>query len=98
MLAEKNELDNKVYAVYISPLKALGNDIHKNLVEPLAEIYELAESRNIKLQKINIALRGEAQFFEWKLAQFNNNYFDTFAGWVASVFLRYKSRQKWENV
>ncbi len=57
MLAEKNELDNKVYAVYISPLKALGNDIHKNLVEPLAEIYELAEKKNIKLQKINIALR-----------------------------------------
>jgi ATP-dependent helicase Lhr and Lhr-like helicase len=57
MLAEKNELENRVYAVYISPLKALSNDIHKNLIEPLEEIYELAEKKNIKLQKINVALR-----------------------------------------
>jgi len=57
MLAEKNELENKVYAVYISPLKALSNDIHKNLIEPLEEITKLAESKGIKLQKINIGLR-----------------------------------------
>ena len=56
-LAEKNELDNKVYAVYTSPLKALSNDIHKNLVEPLEEIKELAEKKEVKLQEIRIALR-----------------------------------------
>ena len=60
MLAEKNELDNKVYAVYISPLKALGNDIHKNLIEPLDEIYKLAEKKGIKLQKININIKTTA--------------------------------------
>jgi len=49
-IAEKNELENRVYCVYTSPLKALSNDIHKNLVEPLEEIYELAESKGIKLQ------------------------------------------------
>ena len=42
-LAEKNKLEEKVYAVYTSPLKALSNDIHKNLVEPLNEIREIAE-------------------------------------------------------
>ncbi len=57
ILAEKNELEDKVYSVYISPLKALSNDIHKNLIEPLNEIYELAERKNIKLQKIRVALR-----------------------------------------
>jgi len=57
MLAEKNELENKIYAVYISPLKALSNDVHKNLIEPLEEIYEIAEKKNIKLQKINVSLR-----------------------------------------
>jgi ATP-dependent Lhr-like helicase len=57
ILAEKNELEDKVYAVYTSPLKALSNDIHKNLVEPLDEIYEIAKKKNIKLQKIRIALR-----------------------------------------
>ena len=56
-LAEKNALENKVYAVYTSPLKALSNDIHKNLIEPLTEIEELAKSKGLKLQKIRIGLR-----------------------------------------
>jgi len=56
-LAEKHELENKVYAVYTSPLKALSRDIHKNLIEPLQEIEQIAESQGIKLQKIRIGLR-----------------------------------------
>ncbi|MBW2977283.1 ATP-dependent helicase [Candidatus Woesearchaeota archaeon] len=40
--AEKGILEDKIYAVYISPLKALNNDIQKNLVEPLKEIEEIA--------------------------------------------------------
>ncbi len=39
--AEKGILKDKVYCVYISPLKALNNDIQKNLVEPLQEIEKL---------------------------------------------------------
>mgnify|MGYP001608496838 CR=1 FL=1 len=42
-LALKNELENKIYCVYVSPLKALSNDIYFNLVEPLNEINNLAE-------------------------------------------------------
>jgi len=57
VLAEKQELKDKVYAVYTSPLKALSNDIHKNLLEPLEEIEKLAHKEKIKLQKIRIALR-----------------------------------------
>ncbi len=57
ILAERHELKNKVYAVYTSPLKALSRDIHKNLIEPLQEIEELASKKGIKLQKIRIALR-----------------------------------------
>ena len=57
ILAEKNELKDKIYAVYTSPLKALSNDIHKNLIEPLHEIEELAAKKDIKLQKIRVALR-----------------------------------------
>ena len=54
-LAEKHELENKIYAVYTSPLKALSNDIHKNLIEPLQEIEQIAEKQGIKLQKIRVA-------------------------------------------
>ncbi len=57
MLAEKNQLDDHIYAVYTSPLKALSNDIHKNLIEPLEDIYKLAEAKGIKLQKIRVGLR-----------------------------------------
>jgi len=56
-LAEKGKLEDKVYAIYVSPLRALNNDIKRNLEEPLKEIYELARKKNIKLQEIRIAVR-----------------------------------------
>lgn len=40
--AEKGILEDKVYCVYVSPLKALNNDISKNLNEPLKEIEKIA--------------------------------------------------------
>jgi len=49
LLQEKGELEQKVYCVYLSPLKALANDITKNLKEPLKEIQELAKTKGIKL-------------------------------------------------
>ncbi len=52
----KNELRQEVYAIYISPLKALANDIHRNLEEPLREIKELAEEKGLSIN-INIAIR-----------------------------------------
>ena len=41
-LSDKGQLEDKVYCIYISPLKALDNDIEKNLEEPLREIEEIA--------------------------------------------------------
>jgi len=55
-LAEHGNLENRMYALYISPLKALSNDIKKNLEEPLKEITELAEKKGIKLA-IRVAAR-----------------------------------------
>ncbi len=40
--AERGALKEKVYCIYISPLKALNNDIEKNLKEPLQQIEELS--------------------------------------------------------
>jgi len=56
-LARKKELENKIYCIYSSPLKALNNDILVNLKAPLKEIYELAEKKEIELQEIRIGLR-----------------------------------------
>ncbi|MBW3023190.1 DEAD/DEAH box helicase, partial [Candidatus Woesearchaeota archaeon] len=41
-LSEKGALEDKIYAVYISPLKALNYDIQINLLNPLKEMEELA--------------------------------------------------------
>jgi ATP-dependent Lhr-like helicase len=43
--------------VYVSPLKALSNDVHKNLEIPLLEIAALARERGIELAPIRTALR-----------------------------------------
>lgn len=43
--SEKGILENRVYCVYISPLKALSNDISVNLVEPLKEMENLAKKK-----------------------------------------------------
>lgn len=56
-LSLKKELEDKVYAVYCSPLKALSNDIFVNLIRPLEEIKELAEKKNMKMQEIRVGLR-----------------------------------------
>ncbi|MFC1769162.1 ATP-dependent helicase, partial [Nanoarchaeota archaeon] len=40
--SDKGILEDRIYCVYISPLKALNNDIRKNLIGPLAEIEEIA--------------------------------------------------------
>ena len=39
-LAMDNKLEDRVYCTYISPIKALANDIQKNLIGPLSEIEE----------------------------------------------------------
>ena len=44
-LSEKGELEDKVYCIYISPLKALANDVEKNLLEPLKEMADIVEHK-----------------------------------------------------
>ena len=48
-LSMMNSLENKVYAVYVSPLRALNNDIYRNLEEPLNEIKCLAEEKGVNI-------------------------------------------------
>ncbi|HZV79590.1 MAG TPA: DEAD/DEAH box helicase, partial [Candidatus Binatus sp.] len=43
--------------LYVSPLKALVNDVHANLERPLAEIGALAERHHIALDPVRVALR-----------------------------------------
>src|SRR6478752_3871152 len=52
-LGLKDQLADETRVVYVSPLKALSNDIHRNLEEPLAEIRAAlkdAEGRDIEVR------------------------------------------------
>jgi ATP-dependent Lhr-like helicase len=55
--ASERELPEAVSVVYVSPLRALSNDVHKNLDVPLAGIRELALLRGAPLSPIRTAVR-----------------------------------------
>jgi ATP-dependent Lhr-like helicase len=46
-----------IHTLYISPLKALNNDIHRNLKTPLREIHRQAEQNGIISPPIRVAVR-----------------------------------------
>ena len=56
--AARGDLDDATDVVYVSPLKALGNDIAKNLQAPLAEIFQIAWSEGLLLPEIRVAVRS----------------------------------------
>src|ERR1700731_2861959 len=55
--ALRGELEDRTEVLYVSPLKALGNDIQKNLEMPLGEILELARQRGFLMPEIRSAVR-----------------------------------------
>ncbi len=55
--ALRGELVDQVEVVYVSPLKALGNDIQKNLEAPLGEILQLAGQRGLLMPTIRTGVR-----------------------------------------
>ena len=46
-----------IHTLYISPLKALNNDIHRNLQEPLTGIHGAAVAQGLSLPSIRVAVR-----------------------------------------
>ncbi len=53
-LSVSNTLEDKIYCIYVSPLRALNNDIYKNLSEPLEEIFS---KMALPLKKITVGIR-----------------------------------------
>ncbi|MEM5812963.1 MAG: ATP-dependent helicase [Candidatus Aenigmatarchaeota archaeon] len=58
ILAKKGRLENSIYAIYVSPLKALLNDIQKNLLIPIREITTLAKNKGIDIPEIRVNVRS----------------------------------------
>jgi ATP-dependent Lhr-like helicase len=55
--ALSGELLDQTEVLYVSPLKALSNDIQKNLEVPLGEILQLAGQRGLLMPEIRTAVR-----------------------------------------
>ena len=55
--ALQGDLLDRTEVLYVSPLKALGNDIQKNLEGPLSEILALAAERGMLMPEIRTAVR-----------------------------------------
>src|SRR5579864_3923746 len=55
--ALNGDLRDRTEVLYISPLKALGNDIQKNLEIPLGEILQMAGERGLLMPPIRTAVR-----------------------------------------
>ena len=53
----RGPLPDEVRVVYVSPLKALSADIHKNLAEPRRGIRDLAETQGLEAPRITAAVR-----------------------------------------
>jgi ATP-dependent Lhr-like helicase len=51
------ELDDQTQVLYVSPLKALSNDIQKNLQQPLAEIGNAALSAGLLMPELRVLVR-----------------------------------------
>ena len=77
-LHRENEFEDGVHAIYVSPLKALANDIDRNLRQPLDEMMALAEKLNIDVPEIKVAVRsGDTSLKERaKMVRKTSAYFD----------------------
>src|SRR5437867_12164101 len=42
----RGELEDRIYCLYVSPLKALANEFNRNLEEPIIELTELAQKQD----------------------------------------------------
>jgi ATP-dependent helicase Lhr and Lhr-like helicase len=55
--ALSGDLIDRTEVLYVSPLKALSNDIQKNLETPLGEIFQLAGERGMLMPEVRTAVR-----------------------------------------
>lgn len=98
--SKSGRLEDRVYAVYVSPLKALANDINRNLREPLREMRELAELDGIDFPEIRVGVRSgdTSQAERQKMLRKPPHIFITTPESLALVLAAPKFREKFSKV
>jgi ATP-dependent Lhr-like helicase len=56
-LALEGQLPDRTQVLYVSPLKALGNDVQKNLLQPLEELMQRARAAGYSPQELRVQVR-----------------------------------------
>ena len=56
--ASEGRLEDRIYCIYISPLKALANDVNRNLNTPLEEMRQVAAEHGMPYPQIRVAVRS----------------------------------------
>ena len=56
-LHEKGELEKQIYIVYVSPLRALNNDMRRNLLQPIEGISRVARELGYDVPELSVAVR-----------------------------------------
>ncbi|MDR0900507.1 MAG: ATP-dependent helicase [Methanobrevibacter sp.] len=99
-LSEKNELEDKVYCIYISPLKALDNDIEKNLDVPLEAIEKIAKEKGNHELGIRKAVRtgDTTQYQRNKMLKVPPHILITTPETLSILLVAPKFREKLSNV
>jgi len=99
-LQKAGALEDRIYAVYVSPLKALANDINKNLLAPIEEMNSIARSKNAEELRIRIAVRtGDTSSSERQRQATNSPHiFITTPESLALVLSTPKFRKKFSKV
>ncbi len=100
LLAKENRLEDKIYCVYVSPLKALANDIHRNLEVPLEEIRKLAEEKGMHIPKIRVGVRSgdTSQYVRQKMNKTPPHIFITTPESLALALFSPKFKEKFRGV
>ena len=57
LLGKEGKLEDRIYVLYVSPLRALNNDIKRNLEGPLAEIKDVAKELGYEIPEIRVGIR-----------------------------------------
>ena len=100
LLAKEGKLEDKIYCVYVSPLKALANDIHRNLEVPLEEIRQLAEDKGMHIPKIRVGVRSgdTSQYVRQKMNKTPPHIFITTPESLALALFSPKFKEKFRGV
>ncbi len=98
--ASEGRLEERVYCIYISPLKALANDVNRNLNTPLEEMRKVAVAHGMSVPDIRVAVRSgdTSQYDRQKMVRHPPHILITTPESLALILEAPKFKESFKNV